>query len=129
MVASSSPGREHGAVVVSLSKTLYCSMLLFTQEYKCDVNPLGTVGGYSSNFRDATGPVEVYRRIPTSTQVTCIAAECIRVHALCINSADMYMYTVRICSCKISDYQHLGSTRQSTQLAAWQTYRQTAQCP
>ena len=34
----------------------------------------GTVDGYSSSLRDATGPVDVYSRIPTSTQVTCIAA-------------------------------------------------------
>ena len=32
-------------------------------------------------------------------------------------------------SCKISDYQHLGLTRRSTQLAARQKYRHTAQCP
>ena len=33
-----------------------------------------TVDGYSSRVRDATGPVDEYSRIPTSTQVTCIAA-------------------------------------------------------
>ena len=38
------------------------------------INPLGTVEGYSSSLRDATGPVGEYSRIPTSTQVTCIAA-------------------------------------------------------
>ena len=39
------------------------------------VNPLYTVdGGYSSSLRDATGPVDQYSRIPTSTQVTCLAA-------------------------------------------------------
>ena len=37
-------------------------------------NPFGTVDGYSLSLRDATGPVDVYSRILTSTQVTCIAA-------------------------------------------------------
>ena len=37
------------------------------------INPLGTVDGYSCSLRDATGPVDLYS-IPTSTQVTCIAA-------------------------------------------------------
>ena len=39
-----------------------------------NINPLGTVDGYSSSSRDATGPVDVYSRILTSTQVMCIAA-------------------------------------------------------
>ena len=30
--------------------------------------------GYSRSLRDATEPVDVDSRIPTSTQVTCIAA-------------------------------------------------------
>ena len=34
------------------------------------LNPFGTVDGYSSSLRDATGPVDEYSRIPTSTQVT-----------------------------------------------------------
>ena len=34
----------------------------------------GTVDSYSSSLRDATGPVDLYSRIPTNTQVTCIAA-------------------------------------------------------
>ena len=74
------------------------------------LNPSRTVDGYSRSLRDATGPVDLYSRIPTSTQVTCIAAQrtaaqrtaaqrtahsrtqCIRVpctctHALCINIA------------------------------------------
>ena len=38
------------------------------------LTPLRTVDSYSSNLRDATGPVDMYRRIPTSSQVTCIAA-------------------------------------------------------
>ena len=56
-----------------------------------------TVDGYSRSLRDATGPVDVYSRIPTSMQVTCIAAYsayvCIHVHMctctheLCINIA------------------------------------------
>ena len=61
------------------------------------LNPLRTEDGYSRSLRDATGLVDLYSRIPTSTQVTCIAAQCIRVHmyvymctcthALCINIA------------------------------------------
>ena len=38
------------------------------------INPLRTVDVYSRSLRDATGPVDMYSRIPTSTQVTCIAA-------------------------------------------------------
>ena len=40
---------------------------------KVKLNPLWTVDGYSHSLRDATGPVDVYSRIPTSTQVTCLA--------------------------------------------------------
>ena len=36
--------------------------------------------GYSRSLRDATGPVDVYSRIPTSMQLTCIATSYIRVH-------------------------------------------------
>ena len=38
------------------------------------INPLGTVDGYSRSLRDATGLVDMYSRIPTSTQVMCTAA-------------------------------------------------------
>ena len=41
---------------------------------KTVINPFGTVDGYSHSLRDATGPVDVYSCIPTSTQVMCIAA-------------------------------------------------------
>ena len=40
----------------------------------CSSSNLCTVDGYSSSLRDATGPVDRYSCIPTSTQVTCIAA-------------------------------------------------------
>ena len=40
------------------------------------LNPLRTVDGYSSSLRDATGPVDVYSRIPTSTQWIDYPAAC-----------------------------------------------------
>ena len=46
----------------------------FHQSIITCINPFGMVDGYSCILRDATGPVDMYSRIPTSTQVTCIAA-------------------------------------------------------
>ena len=79
------------------------------------INPLWTVDGYSRSVTDATGPVDVYSRIPTSTQWIDYPASCVQLaqllyglrsaeqrgviyayvcmymctctHALCINSA------------------------------------------
>ena len=65
------------------------------------LSPLRTVDGYSRSLRDATGPVDEYSCIPTSLQVTCIAASlhtgactCVHIctHALCI-ILHVYMYT------------------------------------
>ena len=42
------------------------------------LKPIGyglmAIASYSHSLRDATGPVDMYSHIPTSTQVTCIAA-------------------------------------------------------
>ena len=49
----------------------------FTQGWT--LTPLVWLTAMAGSLRDATGPVDVYSHIPTSTQVTCIAAQCIRV--------------------------------------------------
>ena len=54
---------------VHASDALFTLCVIYIQ-----LNPLGTVDGYSRSLRDATGPVDGYSRIPTSTQATCITA-------------------------------------------------------
>ena len=99
------------------------------------LNPLGTVDGCSSSLRDATGPVDVYSRIPTSTQVTCLYSCIVHMCVFTCKHVHMHKYCIIVLtctctrSCKISDFQHLGATRRSTQLAAWQKYRHTTQGP
>ena len=75
------------------------------------------VDGYSRSLRDATGPGDVYSRIPTSAQWRVLYALCICVHVN-MYTCTMHKYciivltwcTCTVCtrSCKISDYQHLG---------------------
>ena len=52
------------------------------------INPLRTVDGYTSSLRDATGPVDMYSRIPTSAQVVCIAASCTHAPGLIFNGGN-----------------------------------------
>ena len=85
----------HFFVVLSKRENMFVVMKISQVSLKINCfNPLGTVDGYS--FRDATGPVDTYSRIPTSTQVTYIHVyiNTCTMHKYCIiNSADMYMYT------------------------------------
>ena len=55
-------------------------------------NPLGTVDGYSSSLRDATGPVDMYSRILTSTRIVHTCAYTCTMHKYCI-IVHVYMYT------------------------------------
>ena len=57
------------------------------------LNPFGTVDGYSSSLRDATGPVDEYSHIPTSTQVTCIAA-CVYMYMCTCTHVTMHKYCI-----------------------------------
>ena len=54
---------------VDRGDTVPLSVLVFKNLF----NPLGTADSYSRSLRDATGPADVYIRIPTSMQVMCIA--------------------------------------------------------
>ena len=58
-------------IIMYSLKALY---KLYSVSAACFIKPLGMVGGHSRSLRDATGPVDMHSRIPTSTQVTCIAA-------------------------------------------------------
>ena len=54
--------------------SLSCRIELVTGMVIKLVNPLRTIDGYSHSLRDATVPVDLYSRIPTSMQVMRIAA-------------------------------------------------------
>ena len=98
------------------------------------INPLRTADGYSSSLRDATGLVDLYSRIPTSTQwcvwphsdkyamnwlSSCICSACPLIVRATLGWTAWGNLCIRMHIRVVvkSDYQHPGLTRRSTQLA------------